>query len=74
MKTTAINNRRYLGNKYRLLPFITRVVKQHCDCIKTFADLFSGIGSIGVSKRKSVRRIDDYRRSNSGKKLSKPFR
>lgn len=51
MKTTAINNRRYLGNKYRLLPFITRVVKQHCDCIKTFTDLFSGTGAIGVSKR-----------------------
>ena len=25
-KTSLINNRRYLGNKYKLLPFITKVV------------------------------------------------
>ena len=25
-KTTAINNRRYLGNKYRLLLFITQTI------------------------------------------------
>lgn len=29
-KTSLINNRRYLGNKYKLLPFITRVVNEEC--------------------------------------------
>ena len=27
-KTTKINNRRYLGNKYKLLPFTTKVVRR----------------------------------------------
>ena len=28
-KTTLIDNRRYLGNKYRLLPFIKQVVTKN---------------------------------------------
>lgn len=28
-KTTKINNRRYLGNKYKLLPFIKRIVEEN---------------------------------------------
>ena len=28
-KTTAINNRRYLGNKYRLLLFITQTIGEN---------------------------------------------
>lgn len=45
-KTTAINNRRYLGNKYRLLPFIKNVVAENCNEIDTFADIFSGTGAV----------------------------
>jgi len=45
-KTTKINNRRYLGNKYKLLPFITRVVEDECDGIHTVADLFAGTGAV----------------------------
>ena len=30
-KTSLINNRRYLGNKYKLLPFITKVVNEECE-------------------------------------------
>lgn len=41
-----INNRRYLGNKYRLLPFIRRVVAQNCRDIHIFADLFAGTGAV----------------------------
>ena len=41
LKSTAINNRRYLGNKYKLLPFITKVVRENCHDINTFADLFA---------------------------------
>lgn len=42
----SINNRRYLGNKYKLLPFITRVVERECDDIGTVADIFAGTGAV----------------------------
>ena len=45
-KKTAINNRRYLGNKYRLLPFIKKVVSDNCQNISVFADLFAGTGAV----------------------------
>ncbi len=45
-KTTKINNRRYLGNKYKLLPFITKVVEEECDDIDTVADIFAGTGAV----------------------------
>ncbi len=46
MATTKINNRRYLGNKYRLLPFITDVIAKVCDDFETFADIFAGTGAV----------------------------
>lgn len=45
-KITKINNRRYLGNKYKLLPFITRVVNTECENINTIADIFAGTGAV----------------------------
>ena len=45
-KITKINNRRYLGNKYKLLPFITKVVEDECDNINTVADIFAGTGAV----------------------------
>ncbi|MFV0413194.1 MAG: DNA adenine methylase [Oscillospiraceae bacterium] len=45
-KTTHINNRRYLGNKYKLLPFITKVVSEHCPDIASVADIFAGTGAV----------------------------
>lgn len=45
-KTTAINNRRYLGNKYKLLPFISKVVDDNCKNVEIFADLFAGTGAV----------------------------
>ena len=45
-KTTTINNRRYLGNKYKLLDFIKKVVNDNCKNITTFADIFAGTGSV----------------------------
>jgi adenine-specific DNA-methyltransferase len=45
-KTSLINNRRYLGNKYKLLPFITGVVSEECSGIKTVADIFAGTGAV----------------------------
>ena len=45
-KTTKINNRRYLGNKYKLLPFIKIVVENECKNINTVADIFAGTGAV----------------------------
>ncbi|MCM1062258.1 MAG: Dam family site-specific DNA-(adenine-N6)-methyltransferase [Eubacterium sp.] len=45
-KTTKINNRRYLGNKYKLLPFIKRIVDENCIGINTVADIFAGTGAV----------------------------
>jgi adenine-specific DNA-methyltransferase len=50
-KTTLINNRRYLGNKYKLLNFITKVVKHECPDIRTVADIMSGTGSVAWAFR-----------------------
>lgn len=45
-KTSSINNRRYLGNKYKLLPFITKVVEEQCSDVMTVADIFAGTGAV----------------------------
>lgn len=45
-KTSLINNRRYLGNKYKLLPFITKVVDNECSNIQSIADIFAGTGAV----------------------------
>lgn len=45
-KTTKINNRRYLGNKYKLLDFIRTTVANECTGINTVADIFAGTGSV----------------------------
>ena len=45
-KTTYINNRRYLGNKYRLLPFIQSIVSSECKDISSIADIFAGTGAV----------------------------
>ena len=46
IKTFSINNRRYLGNKYKLLPFIRRVVAEECHDIDVVADIFAGTGVV----------------------------
>ena len=45
-KTSFINNRRYLGNKYKLLSFITKVVEDECGDIESVADIFAGTGAV----------------------------
>ena len=45
-KTSLINNRRYLGNKYKLLPFITRVVQEQNLEFCSLADIFAGTGAV----------------------------
>src|SRR5574344_490693 len=46
VETTKINNRRYLGNKYKLLPFITKIVTENCGNFKSFTDIFAGTGAV----------------------------
>jgi len=46
VKTSYINNRRYLGNKYKLLPLITYVVQENCESINSVADIFAGTGAV----------------------------
>lgn len=41
-----INNRRYLGNKYKLLPFIRKVVDNECSNVESVIDIFAGTGSV----------------------------
>ncbi|MFQ3550225.1 MAG: DNA adenine methylase, partial [Armatimonadota bacterium] len=41
-----IQNRRYLGNKYKLLDFIDTIVREKCGEINSFCDIFSGTGVV----------------------------
>lgn len=45
-KGVSINNRRYLGNKYKLLDFIRGVVASECKGVETIADIFAGTGAV----------------------------
>ena len=47
LKIFAIQNRRYLGNKHKLLEFIDGIIKKECDSTKTFCDIFAGTGVVG---------------------------
>jgi adenine-specific DNA-methyltransferase len=42
-----LQNRRYLGNKYKLLGFIEDIVSQKCGNIQSFCDIFAGPGVVG---------------------------
>lgn len=46
IKVVDIQNRRYLGNKFRLLDFVIKIVSENCPDTKTFADIFAGTGAI----------------------------
>lgn len=46
METFNISNRRYLGNKYKLLGWIRSVVDGNCEGVRSFFDVFSGTGSV----------------------------
>lgn len=46
MNTIKANNRRYLGSKYKLVPFIKTVVEKECKNIFSVADIFAGTGVV----------------------------
>lgn len=46
LRLATINNRRYLGNKYKLSNFIRSVVDEHCSSVNIVMDIFSGTGAV----------------------------
>lgn len=44
--TFTVNNRRYLGSKFKMLDFIDKVVKENTKDVDTVADIFSGTGVV----------------------------
>lgn len=44
--TFTINNRRYLGSKFKVLDFIDKVVKENTKGVNTVADIFAGTGVV----------------------------
>lgn len=64
LKKTNINNRRYLGNKYRLLPFISDTIKKECGTIDSFADIFGGTGAVSSAFMENQIIINDLLYSN----------
>lgn len=41
-----IQNRRYLGNKYKLLDFIEETIQEHCPGVESLFDVFAGTGVV----------------------------
>ena len=46
VRISELNNRRYLGNKHSLTPFIRKVVDDNCETISSVADVFAGTGAV----------------------------
>src|SRR3989338_6225163 len=42
-----LQNRRYLGNKYKLLGFIEDILNEKCNGFESFCDIFAGTGVVG---------------------------
>ena len=42
-----LQNRRYLGNKYKLLGFIEDIISEKCGSINSLCDIFAGTGVVG---------------------------
>ena len=63
-KTSLINNRRYLGNKYKLLSFITKVVDKECSDIQSIADIFAGTGAVSSAFTDKIIITNDLMYSN----------
>lgn len=62
--TTKINNRRYLGNKYRLLPFIKKTISSECGYFESFADIFAGTGAVSSAYTDKILYTNDILYSN----------
>ncbi len=61
-----IQNRRFLGNKFKLLGFIEDIVNEKCTGFESFCDIFAGTGVVGERfNKKNIRIIsNDFLISN----------
>lgn len=62
-----LKNRRYIGNKTKLIPFIKKIIHENCgDAIDSFCDLFAGTGSVSHAFNTKHTKIisNDYLTSN----------
>jgi len=61
-----LQNRRFLGNKYKLLGFIEDIVNEKCDGFRVFCDIFAGTGVVGARfNEKDIKIIaNDFLASN----------
>ncbi len=66
MKKLEINNRRFLGSKYKLLNFIEETVNNNCKDISSVIDVFAGTGVVGSMFLKDGKEVyfNDYLKSN----------
>lgn len=64
MELINISSRRYLGNKYKLLPFIKEVVNCHCREVHSFFDVFAGTGAVASAFTDCRLFVNDLMRSN----------
>lgn len=66
MKKLEINNRRFLGSKYKLLNFIEETVNNNCKDISSVVDVFAGTGVVGSMFLKDGKEVyfNDYLKSN----------
>lgn len=61
---TKINNRRYLGNKYRILAFIKQIISENCGDFESFADIFAGTGAVSSAYTDKILYTNDILYSN----------
>lgn len=57
ISTFSINNRKYIGSKYRLLHFLEKIIVSKVKNIKTFVDGFSGTGVVAHHFRKFSKKV-----------------
>lgn len=55
--TFTINNRRYLGSKFKVLDFIDKVVKENTENVNTVADIFAGTGVVANLFRSQGKKV-----------------
>lgn len=59
-----INNRRYLGNKYKLLSFIKGVIEEECKDVSVIFDVFAGTGVVSSAFLDRTVIVNDILKSN----------
>ena len=61
-----INNRRYTGNKYKLMSWIKRLILEHCPEHGIFFDVFGGTGIVTAEMLDAVQSavVNDFLYSN----------